>query len=336
MVTGEEYFRVNLPSVDGPSLGAYRLNDNELTAATNRTVATTQPFALPDADVAIQETVVTTAGNGETGVTLFDAAFNGPDALVGEWEFTTSDQLTFCGTLTANRLPDGPPSLAYPIDLEPTGISLDATDLVTPSTVQVLDRAYRIRYSMLTESVELRYLLSSDELPNEGDILLGSEEILPGLPGNLGPHAGPGPELTIPAELPDSCTMYVLAVIDAGESETESNETNNVFSVNVTVSLDGDPPCDVGACCGADGECLEIEELHCLGYFQGAETECASVNCLTACCLYGPRGVGAECIDVPLDECTGSAIPPGHRHRVRHRWVPGSNRRLLPLGRGLQ
>ena len=117
---------------------------------------------------------------------------------------------------------------------------MSTTDLASPGTGQVTDRAYRVRYSFLTEPMTVRYLLSSDQTADPDDVVLGSEQIDPGPAGTLGLHAGPGPGLNIPAGH-GPCDAYVLAVIDPDATLDETDEDNNFFALPVTVSEDGNP-----------------------------------------------------------------------------------------------
>ncbi len=76
------------------------------------------------------------------------------------------------------------------------------------------------------------------------NVLLATDKIAAGPAGTLGPHAWPGPVLTIPAGLPASCDYYLVMEVDPGGTLEETDETNNAFAVPVTVSPDGASNCD--------------------------------------------------------------------------------------------
>jgi len=305
--TNDQHLRVNYPSSDGPSylqlLGLFPSpSDPSPTEDTSRIIQE-QSFDPLSGVLYVNEYVNSPAY--EVGETHFQGSLDATGTgLNGEWRFDAShpEETTVCGTFTASRLPGLPPDLPYLIDLQPTDLLLSTTDLITPGSVEVTRRDYRVRYSMFISPVQVEYLLSDDAVADAEDLVIGSEVLLADPDGWLGLHSGAGPSLAIPADLPLSCESYVLIRLDAADTEGETDEDNNVLAVPVTVSQDGDPACSVGACCASDGSCTEIEEAFCTGEFQGPGTDCASVNCYTACCVPDGNG-GVLCIDWPLDVC---------------------------------
>ena len=132
--------------------------------------------------------------------------------------------------------------------LDPRKVFLETrerSDLASPGTVRVTNRDYRVRYSFLSEPVEVRYLLVADS-PQQGGsqaVVLGSEQIAPGPGGTLGLHTGPGPVLTILPDLVPSCEYQLQMIVDPDGQLAEIDEDNNTREVPVTVSNDGNLDC---------------------------------------------------------------------------------------------
>ncbi len=252
--TGGQYIKMNYPHIDGPSYHRYRLNGLH-TANTNRSIAsvTFASYAgvmqfVEDVSITDEDHVTYPSEEGsEVGQSLLTGAMD-PSGLTmqGLWWFYEEHQ-ALCGVFTATRLPGPPPVLPSVIDLEWVGLELSTTDLVRPGSVEVAHREYRVRSSFLEQDVTIQYLLSTNGVVDLNDVVIGSETIYPGPDGLLGPHAGPGPTLSIPQCLPPPDGYSFLAVVDAAGVLSETDESNNVFALPVTITpppLPADFECD--------------------------------------------------------------------------------------------
>ncbi|MCP4251533.1 MAG: right-handed parallel beta-helix repeat-containing protein [bacterium] len=274
--TGGQYLKINYPSVEGPSYRRFRF-EGTATADTDR-YASTERFIPLVGVVEIRETVeCTAAGIGERGRTEFEGTLHDDDTISGTWFFGDSQEGGGpCGLFDAQRVAE-PPPLPAVIDLEMTQIVLESAEIGRFGAFQVTQRDHRVRYSFLSDPVEVRYLLSLDQAADGFDEFIGSETIQPGGGGMLGPHSGPGPKLDLPACIPPADQYYVVAVIDAADVLPETDEGNNVTAVPVTISP---PPLPADFDCDGDVDLDDFEAFEECLRFSGPMLPPPSDECL--------------------------------------------------------
>lgn len=249
------FLKIDYPSRYGPSLGRFLFNPitpGDISVDTLRSIAS-ESFDPASGLLSIRERVINESGicQGEDGESVIIGTLTGyGDIIMGEWRFEYSAQsntpdlacqlsrsaIFSCGTFLASKIGNEPPRGVLRINLAATDLQLGDSNIESPGTVLVTTRRYEVRGSVLSQPVQIKYLLSEDGLPDAGDVVLGSETISPGPGGALGPHDGPGPLLTIPAGWADCSSASILMRVDAAQELPETREDDNVFAVGVVVN----------------------------------------------------------------------------------------------------